>query len=127
MQKIFDQLESFLQQMRDKPEHPHAHSHLYKIWMDPPVNTFNITLHYLTKDGEEFEEEGYTPIRVITSGYEENLIEPEFKRALLDVFEKLNHDGHHHFPRPTYVSFEDDPAVYHVQSLGNEDKEQGSY
>ncbi|MGM9949555.1 MAG: hypothetical protein ACI33P_05490 [Lysinibacillus sp.] len=127
MKQIYDQLESFLQQMRDKPDEPHAHSQLYKIWMDPTVNTFNITLHYLTQDGEEFEEEGYTPIRVITSGYVDNLTEPQFKRALLDVFQKLDHDGHHHFPRPTYVSFDNDSVVYHVQSLDEEEKEQGSY
>ncbi len=127
MKQIYDQLESFLQQMKDKPDHPHAYSHLYKIWMDPPVNTFNITLHYLTTDGEELEGEDYTPIRVVTSGYEEKLIEPKFKRAMLDIFQKLYHDGHHHFSRPTYVSFDDDPAMYHVQSLDNEEKKPGSY
>ena len=127
MKKIYDQLESFLQQMRDKPDLPKAHSHLYKIWMDPTVNTFNITLHYLTQDGEEMEEEAYQSIRVITSGYEENLNEPQFKQALLDIFRKLDHDGHHHFSRPTYVSFDNDSVVYHVQSLGEEEKEQGSY
>ena len=95
--------------------------------MDPTVNTFNITLHYLTRDGEEIEDEAYKSIRVITSGYEENLIEPQFKQAMLDVFRKLDHDGHHHFTRPTYVSFDNDSVVYHVQSLDEEEKEQGSY
>lgn len=114
MEKYRQKLEEFLQQLESSTISQEATAYDFRIVLDETVNSFDLDLYTLNKEGKDIPVNGVEKLRIITSGYEEMPAE-DFKEMMEGVFGTLYADGHGHFDRATYVTFNDELTSYYVQ------------
>lgn len=117
MEQHIDKIEDFLTQLKVKPVPPAAAALDFRLKIDRFVDSFDLDMVYIDREGKQIKDDGHVLFHVIENGYEERLLERDFKDVIFAIFRKLHNDGHNHFTLPTFVTYIGDEIIrYHVQT-----------
>ncbi|WP_332645379.1 hypothetical protein [Lysinibacillus sp. 54212] len=117
MEQHIDKIESYLTSLKAKPMPPNAAALDFRLKIDRFVDSFDLDLVYIDREGKQIKDDQHVLLHVIENGFEERLLERDFKDVIFAIFRKLHNDGHNHFPYPTFVTYIGDEAVrFHVQT-----------